>query len=164
RLRSCAPLALRLADLLGEPVAPCLHFLGPSHRGAMPAIERQELGGNRRKTAARKRTGESFRVVANGLQILHARIESAIGPEAVAPGTDAVTARIAILLAIACATARADSKAEADALFAAGARAYELKDYDGAARSFRAAYDLVKDPVYLFNIAQAFRMARHCRQ
>src|SRR5262245_481153 len=76
-----------------------------------------------------------------------------------------MTARITIVvLAIACATAHADTKADADTLFIAGERAYELKDYDGAARSFRAAYALVKDPVYLFNIAQAFRMARHCRQ
>src|SRR5262249_35440934 len=75
-----------------------------------------------------------------------------------------MTARIALVLAIAFATARADSKADPDALFQAGERAYELKDYEAAARSFRAAYDLVKDPVYLFNIAQAFRMAHHCRQ
>jgi hypothetical protein len=72
-----------------------------------------------------------------------------------------------LALAVVCATASpsaADPQAQADELFAAGERAYELKDYDAAARSFRAAYDLVKDPVYLFNIAQAFRMAHHCRQ
>jgi tetratricopeptide (TPR) repeat protein len=72
-----------------------------------------------------------------------------------------------LAIAVVCATAShsaADPQAQADELFAAGERAYELKDYDAAARSFRAAYDLVKDPAYLFNIAQSFRMAHHCRQ
>lgn len=74
---------------------------------------------------------------------------------------------IAIILCVAPAS-RADTPAEnqakAQVMFDAGERAYQLKDYDGAARQFLGAYELVKDPVYLFNIAQAFRMAKRCRQ
>jgi hypothetical protein len=37
--------------------------------------------------------------------------------------------------------------------------AYDLGHYDEAAKHYYAAYTLVQDPVFLFNIAQSYRMA-----
>jgi tetratricopeptide (TPR) repeat protein len=45
--------------------------------------------------------------------------------------------------------------------FEEGKRAYDQKEYDRAASSWQKAYDVGKDPFYLFNIGQAHRQAGH---
>ena len=39
---------------------------------------------------------------------------------------------------------------------------YDLAEYADAVKSFKEAYRLSQDPAYLFNIAQAYRMAKNC--
>ena len=68
---------------------------------------------------------------------------------------------LACVLAIAL-PARADDKADAQRLYSEGQTKYRAGDFAGAADSFRAAYEHDKDPVYLFNIAQAYRFAKAC--
>ncbi|MGE0871081.1 MAG: tol-pal system YbgF family protein [Kofleriaceae bacterium] len=41
---------------------------------------------------------------------------------------------------------------------------YSQGNYSDAARAFEAAYKLDADPAYLFNIAQAYRLARDCEK
>lgn len=53
-------------------------------------------------------------------------------------------------------------EATANTEYAAGQKAFRTKDYAGAATRFVAAYAADPDPVYLFNAAQAYRLARHC--
>ena len=53
---------------------------------------------------------------------------------------------------------------EAEAAYKYGQSLYLKEDYVGAAAQFKAAYDLEADPVYLFNIAQAFRLAKRCKE
>lgn len=48
-------------------------------------------------------------------------------------------------------------------LFEQGTKHYDLGEYDAAITSFRQAYALLPDPSFLFNIGQAFRQQRHCR-
>jgi tetratricopeptide (TPR) repeat protein len=71
--------------------------------------------------------------------------------------------KLLLHIAIACivlasATARADDKAEAARLYEVGKRHYNLNELDEAIVQFKSAYRLVPDPVYLFNIAQAYRL------
>jgi tetratricopeptide (TPR) repeat protein len=51
--------------------------------------------------------------------------------------------------------------AEAKQHFLAGTKAFDLTQYDDAIREFELAYKLAGDPVFLFNIAQAHRLAGH---
>ena len=44
-----------------------------------------------------------------------------------------------------------------------GRRSTLREDYAAAAKQFKAAHDLDPDPVYLFNIAQAHRLAKQCK-
>jgi tetratricopeptide (TPR) repeat protein len=72
-----------------------------------------------------------------------------------------------VLLALACATARADKidpavQAKADALFEKGQAKYLADEFQAAIELFKQAYELVHDPVYLFNIAQSYRKAADC--
>jgi tetratricopeptide (TPR) repeat protein len=53
-------------------------------------------------------------------------------------------------------------KLEAESAYKRGQALYMKDDYEGAAKQFKAAYDLDPDPVYLFNIAQAMRLANKC--
>jgi hypothetical protein len=50
----------------------------------------------------------------------------------------------------------------AKARYAAAAAKYAAGDYAGAAAGFRQAYGLVKDPAFLFDVAQAYRLASDC--
>jgi len=47
-------------------------------------------------------------------------------------------------------------------LFAEGQTLYTRGDYDGAAAKFELAYAKDPDPAYVFNLAQAHRLARNC--
>ena len=49
--------------------------------------------------------------------------------------------------------------AEAVAHFQAGRKAYNLGDFAHAAIEYKAAYDAKPDPAFLYNIAQAYRLA-----
>lgn len=59
-------------------------------------------------------------------------------------------------------TALADDQKTANELFARGQTRYEAGDYREAIKLFDEAYQLVRDPVYLFNIAQAYRKVFDC--
>jgi tetratricopeptide (TPR) repeat protein len=70
------------------------------------------------------------------------------------------------LLAASAPAARAqtppNNKTEAEAAFADGQREYANKQYKDAAGKFRYAYSEDPDPIYLFNAAQAYRLAGDC--
>ena len=51
---------------------------------------------------------------------------------------------------------------QADALFEKGLASYQGGKYQDAIAQFKQAYDLVHDPVYLFNIAQSYRKVADC--
>ena len=55
-------------------------------------------------------------------------------------------------------------KIEAENAYKYGQSLYLKEDYVGAATQFKAAYDLDPDPVYLFNIAQAYRLGKKCKE
>jgi tetratricopeptide (TPR) repeat protein len=56
----------------------------------------------------------------------------------------------------------ADPKATAASTYAEGEKLYQAGNYIGAADKFRAAYEADPDPVYLFNVAQAYRFGEDC--
>src|SRR5687767_6629239 len=73
--------------------------------------------------------------------------------------------RIAMLVALVAgiAVARADDKAaQARAAADEAAKLYHQESYAAAAVKFRLAFELSNDPSYLFNIAQAYRLADDC--
>ena len=74
--------------------------------------------------------------------------------------------RALVIVALACGIASADTsaraKADATAAYQEGQRRYLDEDYVGAAVQFEIAYSKDPDPAYLFNIAQAYRLAKHC--
>lgn len=53
-------------------------------------------------------------------------------------------------------------KVAAQAAFAEGQQRYAAGEYLPAASKFEAAYAADPDPVYLFNVAQAYRLGRQC--
>ena len=72
---------------------------------------------------------------------------------------------VALGLALFASTAFAQPKrVEAEASYKQGQTLYLKADYIGAAHHFKRAYDLDPDPVYLFNIAQAYRLAQKCKE
>lgn len=74
-----------------------------------------------------------------------------------------MSARIAVVLAlvVAASPVRAQpSRNEAKALFEAASRSYDMGQYDDAAAGFRRAYELTGSPEVLFNIGQAYRLAK----
>jgi len=75
----------------------------------------------------------------------------------------------AVILALVLVTslAHADNvdpatQAKADALFEKGQAMYLSDQFQGAIELFEQAYTLVRDPVYLFNIAQSYRKVADC--
>jgi tetratricopeptide (TPR) repeat protein len=54
--------------------------------------------------------------------------------------------------------------AEARKHFADGSKAYNLGEFDVAVREYKAAYNAKPDPVFLYNIAQAYRLANDLSQ
>ena len=55
----------------------------------------------------------------------------------------------------------AAQKDEARQHYVAGARKFDMAKYDEAAQEFGAAYEIIGDPVILYNIAQSYRLAHH---
>jgi tetratricopeptide (TPR) repeat protein len=51
---------------------------------------------------------------------------------------------------------------KADVLFEQGQAHYQAGEYQAAIPLFEEAYELVRDPVYLFNIAQSYRRVADC--
>jgi tetratricopeptide (TPR) repeat protein len=72
--------------------------------------------------------------------------------------------RVAVLTVVLLASSAfaQPKKLEAETAYKRGQSLYMKDDYEGAAKQFKAAYDLDPDPVYLFNIAQAMRLANKC--
>jgi tetratricopeptide (TPR) repeat protein len=54
------------------------------------------------------------------------------------------------------------AQAKADVLFEKGQASYQAGQYQEAIEQFKQAYALVKDPVYLFNVAQSYRKVADC--
>ncbi|HUS32032.1 MAG TPA: hypothetical protein VMZ53_26205 [Kofleriaceae bacterium] len=54
------------------------------------------------------------------------------------------------------------AQTQADALYEKGQQSYQAGEYQEAIEHFKRAYELVKDPVYLFNIAQSYRKVADC--
>ena len=69
-----------------------------------------------------------------------------------------------VIVGLLASSAFADKKTDAETAFKAGQALYVKAEYDGAAKQFKAAYDLDPDPVYLFNAAQALRNAKKCAE
>jgi hypothetical protein len=61
-------------------------------------------------------------------------------------------------IVLACATAWADPKVDAEQLFRIGADAYKAGKFDAAANNFEKAYELFKAPEIAFSAAQAHRL------
>jgi tetratricopeptide (TPR) repeat protein len=55
--------------------------------------------------------------------------------------------------------ARADERAQAREHFNKGSKYFSLGKFDEAIKEYEAAYDLKDDPAFLYNIAQAYRLA-----
>src|ERR1700759_212421 len=71
--------------------------------------------------------------------------------------------RAVIFALLLAATAHADT-GKAKEIYAEGEKLYAQGRYLEAAARFRAAYDAEPDPVYLFNVAQAYRFGEDCVQ
>ena len=56
----------------------------------------------------------------------------------------------------------AEAQKKADIFFAKGQQDYQQNKFQAAIELFKDAYELVHDPVYLFNIAQSYRKAADC--
>lgn len=54
------------------------------------------------------------------------------------------------------------AKARAKVLYTEGTKQYDLRDYEAAIESFRKAYDLLPEPLFLFDIGQAYRQRHDC--
>src|SRR5437870_971620 len=68
-----------------------------------------------------------------------------------------------LIAALAPAPASAD-KEKAKELFKKGMTQYKLDHYDEAIQSFEAAYAEEPSPVFLYNIAQAYRLSHRPKQ
>lgn len=68
------------------------------------------------------------------------------------------------LLALLTATAAAQPKPDASALEASGNKHFELAEYDAAINDFKEAFRISDEPGYLYNIAQAYRLKKDCRE
>src|SRR5678815_2291227 len=64
------------------------------------------------------------------------------------------------ILQIASPAQAADARAEAKAHFERGSVLFDLQRYDEAAAEYEAAYEAKPDPALLFNLAQAYRLAK----
>src|SRR5262249_7162093 len=79
------------------------------------------------------------------------------------PAMRSAAAMVTISLGVASAYAQpSDRDAQARAAADEGAARFHDKDFAGAAKHFKDAYELNQDPSYLFNVAQAYRHAGDC--
>jgi tetratricopeptide (TPR) repeat protein len=69
--------------------------------------------------------------------------------------------RLAVVILLVSAVARADDLQDAREHYSKATRAYEVGQYDEAIAEFATAYKLKDDPSILFNLAQAHRMGGH---
>jgi tetratricopeptide (TPR) repeat protein len=77
-----------------------------------------------------------------------------------------VTSLVAAAIAAAAPSAHAQpapDKARAQALYEEGERYYNLADYEKAIARFKDANQLLPEPLFLYNIAQAYRQMGHCQ-
>jgi tetratricopeptide (TPR) repeat protein len=76
----------------------------------------------------------------------------------------ATLAALVMLASVAHAAPQADvtTQRQADALFDAGQASYQQGQFQRAINQFKKAYDLVHDPIYLFNVAQSYRKIGDC--
>src|SRR5690348_2167263 len=63
----------------------------------------------------------------------------------------------AMLASVAMAQPASDPAAEAKRHFQAGLTHFNLREYEAAIAEFQSGYRFKQDPVFLFNIAQAYR-------
>jgi hypothetical protein len=63
-----------------------------------------------------------------------------------------------LLVLLLAATGRADDQNEAKRHFDEGTKAFNLGEFGRAVTEYRAAYNAKPDPVFLYNIAQAYRL------
>lgn len=70
---------------------------------------------------------------------------------------------VVVACSVLVASASAWAQTPAQAAFKQGQALYKNKEFDAAAEQFKLAYDHDADPVYLFNIAQAYRLAKKCK-
>jgi len=72
--------------------------------------------------------------------------------------------RLAIVIVLIGGVARADvdPQTKADVIFERAQAAYQAGKFQAAIELFKDAYELVHDPVYLFNIAQSYRKVLDC--
>lgn len=72
---------------------------------------------------------------------------------------------LAITFVMLCsATASAQQKPDVSALEASGNKHFELAEYDAAISDFKEAFRVSDEPGFLYNIAQAYRLERNCRE
>ena len=71
---------------------------------------------------------------------------------------------IAVVLVVGAGVAHADvdPQTKADVIFERAQAAYQAGKFQAAIELFKDAYELVHDPVYLFNIAQSYRKVLDC--
>jgi tetratricopeptide (TPR) repeat protein len=71
---------------------------------------------------------------------------------------------LVLIASVASAAPKTASPAQkqADALFEQAQASYQTGKYQDAIAQFKQAYELVHDPVYLFNIAQSYRKVADC--
>jgi tetratricopeptide (TPR) repeat protein len=62
-----------------------------------------------------------------------------------------------LVLAVLCAPVSADDLAKAHEAYHAGSQHYDLGEYREALESFKEAYRIHEDPIFLFNLAQCYR-------
>jgi hypothetical protein len=62
------------------------------------------------------------------------------------------------------ATVSAQQKPDVSALEASGNKHFELAEYDAAITDFKEAFRISDEPGFLYNIAQAYRLKRDCRE
>ena len=74
------------------------------------------------------------------------------------------TLLVVIGLAVVAAPALADDKAKAKELFDDGMKHFNVAEYPEAIAQWKQGYLLSKKPLFLFNIAQAYRFAGDCTQ
>jgi tetratricopeptide (TPR) repeat protein len=58
----------------------------------------------------------------------------------------------------------APDTSKVEALFEQGTKHYDVGEYDQAIATFKQAYALMPDPSFLFNIGQAYRQQKNCRE
>jgi len=69
-----------------------------------------------------------------------------------------------LLIATAVVSAQpSPDRARAEVLFTEGTKHFNLREYAAAVAAFKEAYRLVSEPLFLFNIAQAYRLDNDCR-